>query len=85
MSGDVRTDKLKMHIMVEHKVLNLGDILTQVIMLNKDKRTQIIESLLVLKNRIKPHRYNTYHAAISAQKRMQKTMMKESSLFWNKN
>ena len=40
-------DKLKDHIMVKLKVLILGGILTELNILNKDKRSQIIEIMLL--------------------------------------
>ena len=45
--------------------MTLGCILTELNMVNPDKRLQIIEFLL-LKNGFRTHMYNTYHAAISA-------------------
>ena len=47
LSKEVRIEKLKDHINVKHKVTILGGILTELNMLNKDKRSQIIEIMLL--------------------------------------
>ena len=47
LSNEVIIYKLKDHIKVKHKVMILGGILTELNMLNKDKRSQIIEIMLL--------------------------------------
>ena len=47
LSNEVRIYKLKDHIKVKHKVMILGGILTELNMLNKDERSQIIETMLL--------------------------------------
>ena len=47
LSNEVRIDKLKDHINVKHKVTILRGIITKLNLLNKDKRSQIIEIMLI--------------------------------------
>ena len=47
LSNEVRIYKLKSLIKVKHKVMLLGGILTELNMLNKDKRSEIIEIMLL--------------------------------------
>ena len=48
LSNEIRIYKLNDHIKVKHKVMILGVILTELSMLNKDKRSQIIEIMLLM-------------------------------------
>ena len=75
LSNEVRIDKLKEHINVKHKVTILGGILTELNLLNKDKRSQIIE-IMLLRNKFRRHRYNRYHAAVSDQNKQDAENMK---------
>ena len=51
LRNEVRIYKLKDHIKVKHKVMILGGILTELNMLNKDERSQIIE-IMLFRNRL---------------------------------
>ena len=66
LSNEVKIGKLKDHIKVKHKVMIFCGILTELNMLNKDERLQIIE-ILLLRNGFRTHRCNRYHAAVSDQ------------------
>ena len=51
LSNEVRIYKLKGHIKVKHKVTILASIFSELNLLNKDKRSQIIE-IMLLRNRL---------------------------------
>ena len=72
IGGGVRVDNLTEHFKLKHNILELGNFLVELNMLNVKKRTQLVETFL-LKHGFRTHKYNSFHAALKAETKLEIT------------
>ena len=73
IGGGVRVENLTQHFKLKHNILELGKLLVELNMLDVKKRTQLVETFL-LKHGFRTHKYNSFHAALKAETKLEITI-----------